>query len=203
MERVTTAHSAVPRFVVLAALDGSPAEQEVARTGADLARAIEGGELHLIHVIEAVPPAISSVPPPPGLGQTMGEMVVAARKHLDGVVAEARARFGGRIVAHVAAGSARKQVLQLALDLQADLLLVGTHGRTGLRRMVLGSIAESVARGASCPVLVVRAKDYHSFVPPEIEPACPACLSAQRDTNGARLWCGNHSEGAPRGHISF
>jgi nucleotide-binding universal stress UspA family protein len=193
-----------PRFVVLAAVNESPSEQEVVRVGANFARSIPGGELHLLHVVEDLPPPMSLVPAPVGLGVTTTEIVGAARARLDKVTAAARTQFGGRIVEHLAAGSAWKQVLQLAIDLQADLVLVGTHGRTGVKRMVLGSVAEAVVRRASCPVIVVRPKDYHASVPPEIEPACPDCLRTQRDTGGERLWCAQHGGGdEPRGHIHY
>jgi nucleotide-binding universal stress UspA family protein len=193
-----------PRFVVLAAVDGSPLEREVVRVGANFARSIPGGELHLIHVVEDLPPRVALVPPPMGLGVTTAEMVATARTRLDHVAQDARSQFAGRIVEHLAAGSAWKQILQVALDLQADVLLVGTHGRTGVKRMLLGSVAEAVVRRASCPVIAVRAKDYHAFVPPEIEPACSDCLRAQRESNGARLWCAAHGSGDERrGHVHY
>jgi nucleotide-binding universal stress UspA family protein len=194
----------IPRFVVLAAVDESPVAHEVVRVAANFARTIPGGELHLLKVVEDLPPRVSAVPAPPGLGVTTAEIVAAARKRLDGVTSGARAQYTGRIVEHLAAGSAWKQILQLAIDLQVDLLLIGTHGRTGVQRLVLGSVAEAVVRRASCPVLVVRSKDYHASVPPEIEHACADCLGAQRESNGVRLWCDRHSGGeAPRGHVCY
>jgi nucleotide-binding universal stress UspA family protein len=192
------------RFVVLAAVDGSPLEREVVRVGANFARCAPGGELHLVHVVEDLPPRVTLVPAPVGLGVTTAEVVATARRRLDSVAADARTQFAGRIVEHLAAGSAWKQILQIALDVQADVLLVGTHGRTGIKRMLLGSVAEAVVRRASCPVIAVRAKDYHAFVPPEIEPACSDCLRAQHETNGARLWCDAHaSSDEHRGHIHY
>src|SRR5579883_3345607 len=119
------------RFVVLAAVDDSNAAEEVLRAGANLARSHAGGELHLVHVIEHLPPPASLVPPPAGLGLTTKEIVSSARKR--------REQFAGRLSTHVAAGSASKQILQLAIDLQADLILVGTHGRSGIKRMLVGS----------------------------------------------------------------
>jgi nucleotide-binding universal stress UspA family protein len=189
---------------VLAAVDASPIGHEVVRVAANFARSIEGGELHLLTVVEDVTPPVALVPAPVGLGLTMAEIVAAARKRLDAIAAEARGQYSGRIVEHLAAGSAWKQILQVAIGLQADVLLVGTHGRTGIKRMVLGSVAEAVVRKASCPVIVVRAKDYHALVPPEIEPACPDCLRVQRETNGARLCCEQHGKADERrGHIYY
>jgi hypothetical protein len=138
------------------------------------------------------------VPAPVGLGVTTAEIAAEARKRLDELSTDARALFGGRIVGHLSAGTAWREILQVAIDLQADVVLVGTHGRSGVKRLLLGSVAETVVRKASCPVIVVRPKDYSAVAPPEIEPACPDCLRVQRDSNGARLWCERHSERHPR-----
>jgi nucleotide-binding universal stress UspA family protein len=53
-------------------------------------------------------------------------------------------------------GDAAKQILAVAADIHAGVIVMGTHGRSGLGRMLLGSVAEKVLRGASCPVLTVR-----------------------------------------------
>lgn len=194
---------ASPRFVVLAAVDDCPLDGEVVRVSANFARASAGGELHVVHVVEDLPPPVAVVPRPIGLGISTPEIVAAARKRLDTLSAEARGQFGGRIVEHLAAGSAWRHILQVAIDIQADVILVGTHGRTGVKRMLIGSVAETVVRKASCPVIVVRPKDYHAFVPPEIEPVCPDCLRVQRQTGGARLWCEPHSVSHPHSHVSY
>jgi nucleotide-binding universal stress UspA family protein len=200
MDIMSSAPGEMSRFVVLAALDASEAAHEVLRVGANFARSVPGGELHLVHVVEDLPPPVTVVPPPAGLGLTSTEIVAAARKHVEQLAAEARDQFAGRLTTHVAAGSAWKQILQVAIDVQADLVVVGTHGRGGVKRLLLGSVAESVVRKASCPVLVAREKDYHAFVPPEIEPACPDCLALQRESGGARLWCERHAQRHPHAH---
>jgi nucleotide-binding universal stress UspA family protein len=53
-------------------------------------------------------------------------------------------------------GDAGDAIAQLASDIEADLVVVGTHGHRGLERLLLGSVAENVVRLAPCPVLVVR-----------------------------------------------
>ena len=191
------------RFVVLAAVDASEAAHEVLRAGANFARHIRGGELHLVHVVEDLPPPVVLVPPPAGLGVTSTEIMAAAREHVEELAAEARAQFPGRLATHVAAGSAWKQILQVAIDVQADLIVVGTHGRAGVKRLLLGSVAENIVRKASCPVLVAREKDYHAFVPPEIEPACPDCLAVQHQSDGANLWCERHAQNTPHAHLHY
>ena len=53
-------------------------------------------------------------------------------------------------------GDARDSIIQAAEELHADLIVMGTHGRRGVSRALLGSIAETVVRSAPCPVLTVR-----------------------------------------------
>jgi nucleotide-binding universal stress UspA family protein len=63
------------------------------------------------------------------------------------------ARAQGMIVR---TGSAHEEIVNLATDERADLIVMGTHGRTGLNRVLLGSVADRVIRFALCPVLTVR-----------------------------------------------
>jgi quercetin dioxygenase-like cupin family protein len=61
-----------------------------------------------------------------------------------------------RVTHHLAEGDPPEEVLRLSQALRCDLIVMGTHGRTGLARLLTGSIAEAVLRNAVCPVLVVR-----------------------------------------------
>jgi nucleotide-binding universal stress UspA family protein len=56
-------------------------------------------------------------------------------------------------------GEPRDLIVQTATKLGADLIVMGTHGRRGFRRLMLGSVAESISRAAPCPVLLVRAEE--------------------------------------------
>ena len=73
------------------------------------------------------------------------------QKRMDSCVREVSAKNG--IVVRSMADTA---ILEATEGLPADLVVVGTHGRTGLSRLALGSVAEAVVRGAGCSVLVVR-----------------------------------------------
>ena len=64
--------------------------------------------------------------------------------------------FRDRWGAEVAVGSPAETIVRVARELAADLIVMGTHGRTGLRHALLGSVAEKVVRLAPCPVLTVR-----------------------------------------------
>lgn len=78
----------------------------------------------------------------------------AARAHLE----DEAERIGGdvRVVTRAELGSTVQSILQAAEELGADLIVMGTHGRTGLRRGLMGSVAERVVRSAPCPVLTLR-----------------------------------------------
>jgi len=95
-----------------------------------------------------------------------------------------------RVVSHLRSNAAGREIAQLAVDLEADLVVVGTHGRTGLARILLGSVAHAVVTQAPCPVLVVRPKQ--ASLVPGIEPPCPRCLETRRLTGGTQLWCDQH-----------
>ena len=61
-----------------------------------------------------------------------------------------------RVEYRLADGHAAKEILKVADDIEAGLIVIGTHGRSGLGRLLLGSVAEKVFRGAACPVLAVK-----------------------------------------------
>jgi nucleotide-binding universal stress UspA family protein len=77
-------------------------------------------------------------------------------RELERRVAERTARTGNAMQATVLRGDPALSIVAHAKEQQADLIVVGTHGRTGVERLVLGSVAESVIASASCPVLVAR-----------------------------------------------
>jgi nucleotide-binding universal stress UspA family protein len=101
--------------------------------------------------------------------------------------------FLDQIVAHQRVDVPSEEISRLASEIEADLVVVGTHGRRGLSRLLLGSVAEGVVRLAPCPVLVVRPKAPPA-PQPQIEPPCPRCLETRRETAGKELWCEQHSE---------
>ena len=78
-----------------------------------------------------------------------------AKAVLDDLVREARAK-GLEARAAVRSGVVHQEIVALALDERADLIVIGTHGRGGINRVLLGSVADRVIRLAPCPVLAVR-----------------------------------------------
>ena len=117
--------------------------------------------VRVLHVIEwphGLPPALTFAE-----GPRAADCVLAAhediRRRAGALVDRAVARLQEaqfRASACVVEGDARRTILDLAADWPADAIVIGSHGRTGLDRVLLGSVSEGVARRAMCPVQVVR-----------------------------------------------
>ena len=123
--------------------------------------ALAEGMLHVVHVIEpltAMPVPAGAVQIPPDQA-SLDQAAATLRQYVEGHLATAWENPDrpnvSIVVSHVAQGVPADQIVQLASDLDADLIVVGTHGRRGVKRLMLGSIAERVVRLAPCPVLVV------------------------------------------------
>ena len=86
-----------------------------------------------------------------------------ARRILQAVV-DAGARAGVPVDTRIVTGIPFDEIVRIGKELSADLIIMGTHGRTGVSHLLLGSVAEKVVRRAPCPVLTVRKED-HDFVP--------------------------------------
>jgi nucleotide-binding universal stress UspA family protein len=122
----------------------------------ELARRL-GAELTVAHVQVPLAPAATDVLVS-SRGILEAEGVLEARE-LDAWRVDAQERLNAPVKASVLAGDAAAEIAKLAGDQGMDLVVVGTHGRTGVRRLVLGSVAERVVRLAPCPVLVVRRRE--------------------------------------------
>ena len=187
--------------VYVVAIDGAPSAENVLEVACGLGKALGGAaELHLVHVLGTAA-TVGSASIGPLLVQA--ELAELGRGVLDRASAYAAARFQGRIVGHLAVGEASREITQVASDMRADLVVVGTAGKTGLARLALGSVAEKVVRHAGCPVLVVRPKGFQASGVPEIEPPCVDCLAVQSETARAKLWCVRHSAHHPPGRLHY
>jgi len=124
-----------------------------------------GAELHLLHVVQDltlfVPEAVFVAPP---VAPPVEQFAAAARTALDRVVQDLRLP-GVAVHPDVAEGIPAEEILRAAREKDIDLIVMGTHGRTGLAHVFMGSIAEKVVRRAPCPVLTVRHPE-HEFVHP-------------------------------------
>jgi nucleotide-binding universal stress UspA family protein len=136
-------------------------------TALDLARHLDGVTIHLVHVIRTPAYAYAgytshagaTVPPP----LDMEEVRASAIKSLDEVrevVAALHESLPAAIETRIVEGVAIDRALcETAESLGADLIVMGTHGRTGLAHVFLGSVAERTLRRAPCPVLTVHSDE--------------------------------------------
>lgn len=113
-------------------------------------------ELLVLHVVEPVyyPVANDMYGVGVDVGNIYDEIERAARVQLDRLAAKLRARRV-RVRPLLALGTAHQVIVDNARKHKADLLVLSTHGRTGLSRLLMGSVAERVVRTAPCPVLTV------------------------------------------------
>ena len=143
---------------ILVPTDFSAASDRALRYARDLADAV-GASLHVLHVLEN--------PFPPG---TFMEMYAAsADSHLEHRGRQARARLESLLTDEQRAkysavqvmlpGMAAEQILEYLNEHPADLVVMGTAGRAGLSRLMMGSVADRIVRAAPCPVLTVHPPD--------------------------------------------
>jgi nucleotide-binding universal stress UspA family protein len=140
---------------ILYATDFSPGSEQALRYAASLAQH-GAAQLILQHVVEPLP---ASYDPSVGFALDVGTfeagLVESSRTKLREWVPEA-IRLGCDTEDVVVRGKAYVEVLRLAAERQADLIVLGVHGRNALDRLVFGSTTEHVIRRAACPVLTVR-----------------------------------------------
>jgi nucleotide-binding universal stress UspA family protein len=97
------------------------------------------------------------------------------------------------VFAHVRIGQAADELLRLSAEANADVLVVGTHGRRGMKRLMLGSVASEIVRKASVPVLVARPAVHDlAHIGDEPEAMCVDCAAVRAQTRGATWWCAAH-----------
>ncbi len=128
-----------------------------------------GAEIHLLHVVQDL---VAMVPEPglafPAPGEYMRELQESARKGLQELLSAesiaGKTHIAG-IVREVRQGPPFLEIIRYAKDANIDLIVLGTHGRSALAHILMGSVAEKVVRKSPCPVLTVR-PDEHQFAHP-------------------------------------
>jgi nucleotide-binding universal stress UspA family protein len=136
--------------------DFSPAARAAFALAERLARAA-AGRIHLLHVVEA--PALHAVTPAGPLDLALPDVVVTgALLEAEKLLLEVAHASRADVQVHVVEGAPAAIVCGMAERLPADAIVLGTHGRAGLARGLLGGVAEATLRGATCPVVVVPAR---------------------------------------------
>lgn len=184
-------------YRIVVGVDYSTTSELALRTAFELAAKEEHAEVHAVSVVSAAAEFTYTELPTTG---NAALSIRQAHEQLEAYVEEQLARWQEatgksfeRCVGHVRTEFPAEEIAQLAADLEAELIVVGTHGRRGVRRLVLGSVAEGVVRMARGAVLVVRPPEVKEPLP-EIAPPCPRCVEAREASGGKEFWCEQHRE---------
>ena len=143
---------------ILVPTDFSDCSRKALQYALPFAKAFDA-TLTLLHVVEPFVP----VPEMTGIDTTLIERQLreGGERQLSKLRHEAGASAVVETILRV--GRAETEILRAAQELESDLILLATHGRTGLAHVFLGSTAENIVRRATCPVLVVR-ENEHEFI---------------------------------------
>jgi len=144
-----------PLRKILVPTDFSPSSDEALQLGLELARRFEG-TVTLLHVYQ-----IPAYPVPDGVifagPETTADILARVTTALDGAKARAEAAGGVVVQTMTVEGTPFVEIVRTAQAGQFDLIVLGKHGRSGLKHLIIGSTAEKVVRKAPCAVLTVRA----------------------------------------------
>jgi universal stress protein A len=146
---------------ILVPHDFSSSANHAAALARDEAK-LHGGSLLLLHVIDLP----RGVPLDATINPTGGEGVLSVRDyavnsaevHLKDLAARLL-KDGIKADTHIRVGNAVEEIVAFAEENKVDLIVMGTHGHTGIKAMLAGSVTEKVVRTAKCPVLSVRHPD--------------------------------------------
>lgn len=140
---------------ILLATDGSAASENAARLAVDLAK-VHGARVTALYVVDPYPYLGIGESNPLGYQAYMSaalQHAADAHNKVLGLCEQSGVSFQPRLVEDAAAAAG---ILQTARDVEADLIVVGSHGRTGIARLMLGSVASKVVAESPVPVLVAR-----------------------------------------------
>ncbi len=137
---------------ILIAVDSTPLAVHAAELGVEFATALSA-EIAFVHAIE------------PGLSQAPGiaprDLIAEAERDARKLIAGFSQLLpqAGAPLEFIHVGKPAHEIVRTAKEWPADVVVIGSHGRHGIQRALLGSVAEAVMRHAPCPVLVIRAKE--------------------------------------------
>jgi len=139
---------------ILAPTDFSDCSKKAISDAFELAQTF-GAKLSLLHAVELPPDPIEEFAPPTVGADLLSDLEQQASAELARVLPDAQeAKI--EVTRAVAIGSPSQKIVETAEAEHVDLIVMATHGRTGLSHLLIGSIAEHVVRTAPCPVLTIR-----------------------------------------------
>ncbi len=189
-------------YVIVVAVDYSDSGKLALERAFELAAEKPNAKIHIVNVLSAYEAGavdaskgawVGALPSVEEWAERLRTHVTESRAAFETAHPDRKRGFLETLAVHQRVSDPSVEIAQLAADVEADLVVVGTYGRRGLARMLLGSVAEATIRLAPCPVLVVRPKAVPT-PEPVIEPPCPRCVAARKESHGQELWCAQHRE---------
>lgn len=171
---------------LLVATDFSEPSAVALAYGRDFARSY-GATLHLLHVVEDVMIRYS---PEIGMNAPLLQenLESTARRDLDALVTDDDRATLKIVPVVLQSPSIPGGIVEFANDQKIDLIIVGTHGRSGVKHLLMGSVAERLVRTAPCPVLTVRDRERDFIVPDAlVSSAQVAAGGVQRASSESRV----------------
>ena len=138
---------------ILCAIDFSEASAEVAQYAAMLGNC-SGAQVLVLYVAPSLSQYVGFHVPPSSIESIVKDIVDGAETSMQEFLAKNFA--GTNAKGEVVSGYAAEEILTAAEEEQVDMVVMGTHGRRGIDRIIFGSVAEKVVKSAKCPVLTVR-----------------------------------------------
>jgi nucleotide-binding universal stress UspA family protein len=154
---------------VLVATDFSEPSMTALEYGRALARTV-GASLHVIHVVDGVVMnGMLADTTPANWAGLLAELETAGRRQIEATVTEDdRRELAAKPVLRTFTAPARG-IVEYAEEQDIDLIVIGTHGRSGWSHFFMGSVAEKVVRLARCPVLTVRHPEHEFLIPDALQ----------------------------------
>lgn len=138
---------------ILCAVDLSDISPKIADYAKTLAQ-LSGASVEVVYVAPSLSQYVGFHVPPSSIETFVGEIVTGAEQTMESFVEENFHDVEAR--GSVTTGYAAEEVLRFAQEQKCDLVIMGTHGRTGIDRILFGSVAEKVVKSAPMPVLTLR-----------------------------------------------
>ena len=146
---------------ILVCLDGSSLSEQILQYASEEALGHDKDVL-LLRVLPishsttiAVPGVISSIPPSPPSPEQMATDETEAREYLE-AKAEALKKIGIKVECAVVVGNSGEEIVNYANNNKVDLIAIATHGRSGFKRMLFGSVTEHVIKNSKMPILLIK-----------------------------------------------
>ena len=140
---------------ILCAVDLSEHSKTVAEYAILLAKGM-GADITVLYTAPSLSQYVGFHVPPSSIENFVGEIVTGAEQSMHDFINEVFANSGITVEGKILSGYAAQEILSYATSNEMDIIVMGTHGRTGIDRILFGSVAEKIVKAASIPVMTIR-----------------------------------------------